>query len=357
MGSHIVDGDFQSDKYPTTPRGKVPLSIKDPTAQDLLWEYAQRRRAVDAEFSDDLEACLRKHGYAPLPQYPVDYAERVRDAVRREVLDRTACVAGWDGFLPGSIKRMADDIANRVADRLTTFEDGGKSERAACVTPPRAGDRLLLIVREGARVPGSGWSPVGIVQGFTLHGMTVTQADLDANHGIAPYDIPVREFHLDGGDITELGRHAAAAVEEVLGGGAVFEDGGKPGSGQTGPRAQATQEGAATPGQGATAQGAVPAAGNVAEPQLGPTTDRAEHPPSSPFAVKIIVNGRPVDFEPAHISYAEIVGLAGLTGTPSVTYCSKRDGDVRREGTMYTGCSPVLVTDVMTFDVVHTGGA
>jgi hypothetical protein len=63
MSSHIVDGEFQSDKYPTTPRGKVPLSIRDPTAQDLLWEYAQRRREVDAEFSADLETALRSAGY------------------------------------------------------------------------------------------------------------------------------------------------------------------------------------------------------------------------------------------------------------------------------------------------------
>lgn len=41
--THIIDGEFQSDKYPTCPRGKVPLSVKDKTAQDLLWEYAQRR--------------------------------------------------------------------------------------------------------------------------------------------------------------------------------------------------------------------------------------------------------------------------------------------------------------------------
>ncbi len=61
--THIIDGEFQSDKYPTCPRGKVPLSVKDPTAQDLLWTYAQRRRAVDAEFADDLEACLRAAGY------------------------------------------------------------------------------------------------------------------------------------------------------------------------------------------------------------------------------------------------------------------------------------------------------
>lgn len=65
MSAHINgDGLFQSDKYPTCPPGKVPLSVKDATAQDLLWEYAQRRRVVDAEFSDDLEACLKAAGYS-----------------------------------------------------------------------------------------------------------------------------------------------------------------------------------------------------------------------------------------------------------------------------------------------------
>lgn len=65
MSAHLIDGEFQSDKYPTCPRGKVPLSVKDPTAQDLLWEYAQRRRSVDSEFSDDLETALRNAGYVP----------------------------------------------------------------------------------------------------------------------------------------------------------------------------------------------------------------------------------------------------------------------------------------------------
>lgn len=65
MSAHVnADGLFQSDKYPTTPPGKVPLSVKDATAQDLLWEYAQRRRVVDAEFSDDLETCLKAEGYS-----------------------------------------------------------------------------------------------------------------------------------------------------------------------------------------------------------------------------------------------------------------------------------------------------
>ena len=63
MGNHLIDGKFQSDKYPTCPRGKVPLSTKDLMAKDLLWEYAQRRRRVDAEFSDDLELALLNDGY------------------------------------------------------------------------------------------------------------------------------------------------------------------------------------------------------------------------------------------------------------------------------------------------------
>jgi len=67
VGAHLIENEFQSDKYPTTPRGKVPLSVKDVTAQDLLYAYAQRRRAVDAEFADDLEAALDKAGYKPGP--------------------------------------------------------------------------------------------------------------------------------------------------------------------------------------------------------------------------------------------------------------------------------------------------
>jgi len=63
MGAHLVNGEFQSDKFPTTPPGKVPLSVRDATAQDLLWVYAQRRRSVDAEFSDDLEEALRRAGH------------------------------------------------------------------------------------------------------------------------------------------------------------------------------------------------------------------------------------------------------------------------------------------------------
>ncbi len=82
MGAHLIGDEFQSDKYPTTPRGKVPLSVRDPSAQDLLWTYAQRRRAVDAEFSDDLEAALRTVGYKPPAAGDLARAEAVEAEIR-----------------------------------------------------------------------------------------------------------------------------------------------------------------------------------------------------------------------------------------------------------------------------------
>lgn len=97
MGSHIVNGQFQSDKYPTCPPGKVPLSVKDKSAQDLLWEYAQRRRAVDAEFSADLEMALVGGGYiVPLtpPSSPLDVLLREVDALIREAV-HPAKTAEW----------------------------------------------------------------------------------------------------------------------------------------------------------------------------------------------------------------------------------------------------------------------
>lgn len=66
LHEHItLDGQFKSDKYPECPAGKVPLSTSDPMAQALLWEYARRRRAVDSQFSDDLQACLLHDGFKP----------------------------------------------------------------------------------------------------------------------------------------------------------------------------------------------------------------------------------------------------------------------------------------------------
>jgi hypothetical protein len=65
MGNHLINGKFQSDKYPNTPRGFVPLSINDKVAQPLLWKYAQEHEKIDPEFSQDLLDALYIAGYRP----------------------------------------------------------------------------------------------------------------------------------------------------------------------------------------------------------------------------------------------------------------------------------------------------
>ncbi len=99
MGDHIVDGEFQSDKYPTCPRGKVPLSVHDVTAQDLLWKYAQRRRVVDAGFSEDLETCLRAAGYAPSLSTDDGFATR-------------------DIVITAAVEVLSIELYERLADRV-----------------------------------------------------------------------------------------------------------------------------------------------------------------------------------------------------------------------------------------------
>ncbi len=75
MGAHLIDGEFQSDKYPTCPRGNVPLSTKDPAAQDLIYLYAQRRRVgshgsreADVVFADDAIKAVRLKGFGCSPR-------------------------------------------------------------------------------------------------------------------------------------------------------------------------------------------------------------------------------------------------------------------------------------------------
>lgn len=81
MGSHLnTDGEFQSDKYPTCPAGKVPLSVRDASAQDLLWTYASRREVVDAEFSGDLREALIAAGYQPPARLDPDDAADPEDS-------------------------------------------------------------------------------------------------------------------------------------------------------------------------------------------------------------------------------------------------------------------------------------
>ena len=63
MGEHLIDGEFQSDKYPTCPRGLVPVGTSDRLGQDLLWQLAARYDTLDRDFADDLRQALRNHGY------------------------------------------------------------------------------------------------------------------------------------------------------------------------------------------------------------------------------------------------------------------------------------------------------
>ena len=65
MGEHLIDGEFQSDKYPETPRGLVPLKPTDPRAQDLLAILAERYMEIDPEFARDLQEALRLKGFNP----------------------------------------------------------------------------------------------------------------------------------------------------------------------------------------------------------------------------------------------------------------------------------------------------
>ena len=71
-GEHLVEIDgkikIQSDKYPGTPPGKVPLSTSDPDARDLLWIYAQRHIERDEDFAQDILTALQNDDYdGPTP--------------------------------------------------------------------------------------------------------------------------------------------------------------------------------------------------------------------------------------------------------------------------------------------------
>lgn len=130
---HLINGEFQSDKYPTCPRGKVPLSTKDPTAQDLLWEYAQRRRAVDAEFAADLEIALKKHGYDPQA-----VRDRLADLVAAAHAYGRADLASKAKLLHAAAifsGRVPDPVVDRPQDEPPTDKRGRRIVGAALLIP------------------------------------------------------------------------------------------------------------------------------------------------------------------------------------------------------------------------------
>lgn len=132
--THLIDGEFQSDKYPTTPRGKVPLSCRDPTAQDLLWRYAQRRRIVDAEFSADLEEALRIVGYVPLAGL-TEAAQKIRENAWQAAKARSLSLGIEEHELRRAVEEaiatLLESMEARVSELLAANNAEVERRRAA----------------------------------------------------------------------------------------------------------------------------------------------------------------------------------------------------------------------------------
>lgn len=125
---HIVGGKFQSDKYPTTPAGKVPLNVEDPTAQDLLWQYAQRRRAIDAQFAADLEYALERAGYHP-PECDVEINAKGERVFAEHYSTSPDHVRSPDGVCSES-----DKPTNEIDTRHKDFRDADKAAAECAIS-------------------------------------------------------------------------------------------------------------------------------------------------------------------------------------------------------------------------------
>ncbi len=163
MGSHInQDGEFQSDKYPTCPAGKVPLSVKDPMAQDLLWEYSIRRRSVDPEFALDLEQVLLEKGFEPCAPTIGGLTSIIHDL---------ADAAGVpDADLPGGIVARVKALYRAVIETHIEDRDSG-----LCVL---CGADIEDALTDGMVCPHYGQTLVAddvIARAATLHGDALFQ--------------------------------------------------------------------------------------------------------------------------------------------------------------------------------------
>lgn len=99
MGDHLIDGQFQSDKYPSTPRGFVPLKCTDTAAQGLLWEYARRHAAIDPGFADDLKKALMLAGFDPsAPKLDEAGREKLKDQLKELEAAEAAIAAARKPF-------------------------------------------------------------------------------------------------------------------------------------------------------------------------------------------------------------------------------------------------------------------
>lgn len=168
---------------------EVPVELR-PVALHLLADFAERADETAVEHQALLAAgdwapchpaaCQRAANALRIARWVLEHrasadATRVRQVVTEVVRDRIACVAGWDGFSPGSIDRMIGDIADRVAAKLPmpilsadehavldartmllTLLDAVDYERGACRINELVGAVLPQVVLRRARAAAEG---------------------------------------------------------------------------------------------------------------------------------------------------------------------------------------------------------
>lgn len=179
---HIVGGKFQSDKYPTCPAGKVPLSVEDPMAWDLLWEYAQRRRTVDSQFADDLEWALKNAGYEPtrLALAPTG----VTALVLRQLEENSERLARTMDKAEALIARV--DTAERENESMATALQGFYGLDAKLVAATGRADRLRETLERISKVDVSN-------QARATHAGTVLALQKLAEEALGPTRIDLKD--------------------------------------------------------------------------------------------------------------------------------------------------------------------
>lgn len=124
MGEHLIDGEFQSDKFPGCPRGKVPVSTKDPLAQDLLWTVAGRYDFVDHEFAMDLRQALINHGFVPQAMAMARMTESDYADLKEDVAGLLTLI--WEKQVTGDIQEYNFELLQSLGKRVG-LDPWGKS--------------------------------------------------------------------------------------------------------------------------------------------------------------------------------------------------------------------------------------
>lgn len=156
--THIIDGQFQSDRHPTAPRDTVPLDVKEPRDQDLIWEYAERARVDDAGFADELQALLKSHGLSPPGGSKIKDARATGYIRGRQVGEATGRNAGYSagkeaGFSEGHAAGRSEGYDAGLEEGVKAGYDQGYAEgnapKAAALKPNWAKRLMASFRRRG----------------------------------------------------------------------------------------------------------------------------------------------------------------------------------------------------------------